>query len=122
MANDAPLFHAYDVVTCLDLIGDHLPQDMVDAIREKSKDLRTAYWLYACDPGDHEATWSPRADHSALGSYPGWPAMLAKYLVEHGATAEDEAWIRGLAKTCALDPLGQAHLVDQFLIRLNRAP
>ena len=108
------LFHAYDAACCLTLINDHLPADMIAAIRKRIHHHHSELWLHACDPGDHEATWSPRADHNALGSYAGWPAMIALHYVQNTCSEAEENWLRGIAKTCAADPLGQAHMVDSM--------
>jgi hypothetical protein len=105
--------HCYDLLTVLDT--------MVDDLSEKQKkemsgffwsELYTPLWMHALSPGDVDATWNLRADHSWLGAYTAWPSMTAKGLYKIDQPSRVASWVKGLAKSANQGPFGQAHIVE----------
>jgi hypothetical protein len=107
--------HCYDLLTVLDT--------MVDDLSEKQKEeisgffwseLHTPLWMHALSPGDVDATWNLRADHSWLGAYTAWPSMTAKGLYKIDQPSRVATWVKGLAKSANQGPFGQAHIVESI--------
>ncbi len=107
--------HCYDLLTVLDT--------MVDDLSEKQKkeisgffwsELHTPLWMHALSPGDVDATWNLRADHSWLGAYTAWPSMTAKGLYKIDQPTRVATWLKGLAKSANQGPFGQAHIVESI--------
>jgi len=105
--------HCYDLLTVLDT--------MVEDLSEKQKkeisgffwsELYTPLWMHALSPGDVDATWNLRADHSWLGAYTAWPSMTAKGLYKIEQPSRVASWVKGLAKSANQGPFGQAHIVE----------
>jgi hypothetical protein len=68
--------------------------------------------MHALSPGDVDATWNLRADHSWLGAYTAWPSMTAKGLYRIDPSAKVSTWVKGLAKSANQGPFGQAHIAE----------
>jgi hypothetical protein len=105
--------HCYDLLTVLDMMFDDLSEKQK---REMShffwSELHTPLWMHALSPGDADATWNLRADHSWLGAYTAWPSMTAKGLYRIDPSAKVAAWVKGLAKSANQGPFGQAHIAE----------
>jgi hypothetical protein len=105
--------HCYDLLTVLDTMFDDLSEKQK---REMShffwSELYTPLWMYALSPGDVDASWNLRADHSWLGAYTAWPSMTAKGLYKIDPSAKVAAWVKGLAKSANQGPYGQAHIAE----------
>ena len=107
--------HCYDLLTVLDTMADDLTE------RQKKEiggffwnELHTPLWMHALSPGDVDATWNLRADHSWLGAYTAWPSMTAKGLYKIDQPARVATWVKGLAKSANQGPFGQAHIVESI--------
>jgi len=105
--------HCYDLLTILDTMGNDLSE------RQKKEmshffwsELYTPLWMHALSPGDVDASWNVRADHSWLGAYVAWPSMTAKGLYKIDPSARVAAWVMGLAKAANQGPFGQAHIAE----------
>jgi hypothetical protein len=105
--------HCYDLLTVLDTMFDDLSEKQK---REMShffwSELYTPLWMHALSPGDVDATWNLRADHSWLGAYTAWPSKTAKGLYKIDPSAKVAAWVKGLAKSTNQGPYGQAHIAE----------
>ena len=105
--------HCYDLLTVLDTMFEDLSEKQK---REMShffwSELHTPLWMHALSPGDVDATWNLRADHSWLGAYTAWPSMTAKGLYRIDPPAKVAAWVKGLAKSANQGPFGQAHIAE----------
>jgi hypothetical protein len=105
--------HAYDLLTILDTMFDDLNQKQKQEMsRFFWEELYTPLWMHALAPGDVDATWNVRADHSWLGAYTAWPSMTAKGLYKIDAPTRVASWVKGLAKSANQGPFGQAHMVE----------
>jgi hypothetical protein len=107
--------HCYDVLSVFDNMFEDLSH------RQKKEmshffwsELCTPLWMRALSPQDTDATWNIRPDHSCIGSYPGWPPMMAKGLYKTGNSSRLAKWVKGLAKATLQGPYGQAHFVESF--------
>lgn len=107
--------HCYDLLTILDTMFEDLSAEQK---REMSgffwSQLHTPLWMHALSPGDPDATWNVRADHSWLGAYAAWPSMTAKGLYKIDSSARVAEWVRGLAKSGNQGPYAQAHIVENI--------
>jgi hypothetical protein len=105
--------HCYDLLTVLDTMAEDLSEMQK---KEMSgffwRELYTPLWMHALSPGDTDATWNLRADHSWLGAYTAWPSMTAKGLYKIDPPSRVAAWVKGLAKSANQGPFGQAHIVE----------
>ena len=105
--------HCYDLLTVLDTMAEDLSEKQK---KEMSaffwRELYTPLWMHALSPGDTDATWNLRADHSWLGAYTAWPSMTAKGLYKIDQPSRVAAWVKGLAKSANQGPFGQAHIVE----------
>ena len=73
--------HCYDLLTVLDtMFADLSEKQKKEMSHFFWSELHTPLWMHALSPGDVDATWNIRADHSWLGAYPAWPSMTAKGL------------------------------------------
>jgi hypothetical protein len=105
--------HCYDLLTILDTMFDDLTAKQKKEMSDFFwRELHSPTWMHALSPGDVDATWNVRADHSWLGAYTAWPSMTAKGLYKIEPSARVAAWVRGLAKTANQGPYGQAHIVE----------
>jgi hypothetical protein len=107
--------HCYDLLTVLDTMVENLSEKQK---REMSaffwSELHTPLWMHALSPGDVDATWNLRADHSWLGAYTAWPSMTAKGLYKIDQPSRVASWVKGLAKSANQGPFGQAHIVESI--------
>ena len=105
--------HCYDFLSVLDNMAEDLSatqkQEMSRFFWEQ---LHTDYWMRALAPGDVDATWNIRPDHSWLGAYSSWPPATAKGLYKTDRSTRVAAWARNLAKAGNQGPIGQAHFVE----------
>jgi hypothetical protein len=105
--------HCYDLLTVLDTMAEDLSEMQK---KEMSaffwRELYTPLWMHALSPGDTDATWNLRADHSWLGAYTAWPSMTAKGLYKIDPPSRVASWVKGLAKSANQGPFGQAHIVE----------
>jgi hypothetical protein len=105
--------HCYDLLTVLDtMVEDLSEQQKKEMSRFFWTELWTPVWMHALSPGDVDATWNLRADHSWLGAYTAWPSMTAKGLYKIDPSHRVAAWVKGLAKSANQGPFGQAHIVE----------
>lgn len=105
--------HCYDLLTILDTMFEDLSETQKKEMSHFFwSELHTPLWMHALSPGDVDATWNVRADHSWLGAYTAWPSMTAKGLYKINPSARVAAWVKGLAKTANQGPYGQAHIVE----------
>lgn len=107
--------HCYDFLSVLD----NMAEDLSAAQKEEMsrffwQQLHSDYWMRALSPGDVDATWNIRPDHSWLGAYSAWPPATAKGLYKTDASAKVAAWAKNLAKAANQGPIGQAHFVESF--------
>ncbi len=107
--------HCYDLLTVLDTMS----EDLSDAQKREISsffwsELHTPLWMHALSPGDVDATWNVRTDHSWLGAYTAWPSMTAKGLYKIDDPARVAKWLKGLAKSANQGPFGQAHIVEDI--------
>ena len=66
--------HCYDLLTVLDTMFDDLSEKQKKEMSHFFwSELYTPLWMHALSPGDVDATWNLRADHSWLGAYTAWP-------------------------------------------------
>jgi len=107
--------HCYDLLTVLDTMFEDLSDEQK---REMShffwSQLHTPLWMHALSPGDPDATWNVRADHSWLGAYAAWPSMTAKGLYKTNPSARVAEWVKGLARSGNQGPYAQAHIVENI--------
>lgn len=105
--------HCYDFLSVLDNMAEDLSvtqkQEMGRFFWEQ---LHSDYWMRALSPGDVDATWNIRPDHSWLGAYSAWPPATAKGLYKTDASAHVAPWLKNLAKAGNQGPIGQAHFVE----------
>jgi len=105
--------HCYDFLSVLDNMAEDLSatqtQEMSGFFWEQ---LHSDYWMRALAPGDVDATWNIRPDHSWLGAYSSWPPATAKGLYKTDSSARVAAWVKNLAKAGNQGPIGQAHFVE----------
>ncbi len=105
--------HVYDLLMALEYLDPFLqPQQRRAMLDFFWRELATPCWLHALSPADPASTANVRADHQWCGSFPAWPAFMAKALLRHDPGERTNAWIRGLAATARQGVFGQAHLVD----------
>jgi hypothetical protein len=105
--------HCYDLLTILDTMFDDLSEKQKKEMSHFFwSELYTPLWMHALSPGDADATWNVRADHSWLGAYTAWPSMTAKGLYRIDPSARVAAWVKGLATSANQGPIGQAHIVE----------
>jgi len=105
--------HCYDLLTVLDtMLEDLSEQQRKEMSHFFWSELYTPLWMHALSPGDVDATWNVRADHSWLGAYTAWPPMTAKGLYKAAPSRRLAAWVRNLAKSANQGPYGQAHIVE----------
>jgi hypothetical protein len=105
--------HCYDLLTLLDTMGNDLSEKQKKEMSHFFwSELYTPVWMHALSPGDVDASWNVRADHSWLGAYVAWPSMTAKGLYKVDPSAKVAAWVKGLAKTANQGPFGQAHIAE----------
>jgi hypothetical protein len=105
--------HCYDLLTVLDTMAEDLSEKQKKEISGFFwSELHTPLWMHALSPGDVDATWNLRADHSWLGAYTAWPSMTAKGLYKIDQPSRVAAWVKGLAKSANQGPFGQAHIVE----------
>lgn len=105
--------HCYDLLTLLDMMFEDLSEKQKKEMSHFFwSELHTPLWMHALSPGDVDATWNVRADHSWLGAYTAWPSMTAKGLYKINPAARVAAWVKGLAKSANQGPFGQAHIVE----------
>jgi len=105
--------HCYDLLTVLDTMFEDLSQKQQSEMSHFFwSELHTPLWMHALSPGDVDATWNLRADHSWLGAYTAWPSMTAKGLYRIDPSARVAAWVKGLAKSANQGPFGQAHIAE----------
>ena len=111
--------HCYDFLTVLDCMQEDLsPRITGEMCAFFWRELYSPTWMHALSPGDVDATWNYRADHSWLGAFAAWPALSAKVLLRAERPANQNkvaAWIRGLAKSANQGPFGQAHVVESVM-------
>jgi hypothetical protein len=105
--------HCYDLLTILDTMLEDLSEQQR---KEMSfffwNELYTPLWMCALSPGDVDATWNSRPDHSWLGAYPAWPPMTAKGLYKAAPSRRLAAWVKNLAKSANQGPYAQAHMIE----------
>jgi hypothetical protein len=105
--------HCYDLLTVLDtMLEDLSEQQRKEMSHFFWSELHTPLWMHALSPGDVDATWNVRADHSWLGAYTAWPPMTAKGLYKAAPSRQLAAWVRNFAKSANQGPYGQAHIVE----------
>jgi hypothetical protein len=105
--------HCYDLLTVLDTMFEDLSEKQKKEMSHFFwSELHTPLWMHALSPGDVDATWNLRADHSWLGAYTAWPSMTAKSLYRIDPSAKVAAWVKGLAKSANQGPFGQAHIAE----------
>lgn len=105
--------HCFDLLTILDTMFDDISaQQKKEMSHFFWSELYTPLWMHALSPGDVDATWNVRADHSWLGAYVAWPSMTAKGLYKIDPSARVAAWVKGLAKSANQGPFGQAHIAE----------
>ena len=105
--------HCYDLLTILDTMSEDLSEQQKKEMSHFFwSELYTPLWMHALSPGDVDATWNIRADHSWLGAYTAWPPMTAKGLYKADPSPRLAAWVRNLAKSANQGPYGQAHIVE----------
>ena len=105
--------HCYDLLTLLDTMFEDLSEKQKKEMSHFFwSELHTPLWMHALSPGDVDATWNLRADHSWLGAYTAWPSMTAKGLYKIDPSAKVAAWVKGLAKSANQGPFGQAHIAE----------
>ena len=105
--------HCYDLLTVLDTMFEDLSEKQKKEMsRFFWRELHTPLWMHALSPGDVDATWNMRADHSWVGAYTAWPSMTAKGLYRIDPPAKVAAWVKGLAKSANQGPFGQAHIAE----------
>jgi len=105
--------HCYDLLTVLDtMFADLSEKQKKEMSHFFWSELHTPLWMHALSPGDVDATWNIRADHSWQGAYTAWPSMTAKGLYRIDPPAKVAAWIKGLAKSANQGPFGQAHIAE----------
>jgi len=105
--------HCYDLLTVLDTMFEDLSEKQKTEMSHFFwSELHTPLWMHALSPGDVDATWNLRADHSWLGAYTAWPSMTAKGLYRIDSPAKVTAWVKGLAKSANQGPFGQAHIAE----------
>jgi hypothetical protein len=105
--------HCYDLLTLLDTMFEDLSEKQKKEMSQFFwRELHTPLWMHALSPGDVDATWNLRADHSWLGAYTAWPSMTAKGLYKIDPSAKVAAWVKGLAKSANQGPFGQAHIAE----------
>ena len=105
--------HCYDLLTVLDTMFDDLSEKQKKEMSHFFwSELYTPLWMHALSPGDVDASWNLRADHSWLGAYTAWPSMTAKGLYKIDPSAKVAAWVKGLAKSANQGPYGQAHIAE----------
>ncbi|HLY62286.1 MAG TPA: hypothetical protein VKV95_16210 [Terriglobia bacterium] len=105
--------HCFDLLTILDTMFEDLSEQQK---KEMSlffwNELYTPLWMHALSPGDGDATWNSRPDHTWLGAYPAWPPMTAKGIYKAAPSRRLSAWVRNLAKSANQGPFAQAHMVE----------
>lgn len=105
--------HCYDLLTILDTMFEDLTGSQKQEMSHFFwSQLHTPLWMHALSPGDPDATWNVRADHSWLGAYVAWPSMTAKGLYKIDPSSQVSGWVKGLAKSGNQGPYGQAHIVE----------
>jgi len=105
--------HCYDLLTMLDMMFNDLSAQQKEEMNHFFwEELHTPLWMHSLSPGDVDATWNVRADHSWLGAYTAWPAKTAQGLYKINPSAPVSQWIKGLAKSANQGPFGQAHIVE----------
>lgn len=104
--------HIYDSLTTLEFLGEDLgPERQAEIIAFFWRELAVDSWVHALSPADVDAYWNKRADHSWCGSYPGWPALMARCLIKYAPDARALKWIRSLGRSANQGTFGQAHMV-----------
>jgi hypothetical protein len=105
--------HCYDLLTVLDMMGEDLSEKQKCEMSNFFwNELYTPLWMHSLSPGDADATWNVRGDHSWLGAYTAWPSVTAMGLYKIDNPARVAAWVKGLAKSANQGPYGQSHLVE----------
>jgi hypothetical protein len=105
--------HCYDFLSVLDNMAEDLSATQKEEMsRFFWQQLHSDYWMRALAPGDVDATWNIRPDHSWLGAYCSWPPVTAKALYKTDSSARVAAWAKNLGKAGNQGPIGQAHFVE----------
>jgi hypothetical protein len=107
--------HCYDLLTVLDTMFEDLSDEQKKEMSHFFwSQLHTPLWMHALSPGDPDATWNVRADHSWLGAYAAWPSMTAKGLYKTDPSGRVAEWVKGLARSGNQGPYAQAHIVENI--------
>jgi hypothetical protein len=111
--NRTEVRHVYDILMALEYLDPFLKPEQRGAMLDFFwRELATPTWLHALSPQDPASTANVRADHQWCGSFPAWPAFMAKALLRHQPDKRTLEWLHGVAKTAKQGVWGQAHMVD----------
>lgn len=115
-----------EVRHCYDLLAttDSMAEDLLTAQKQQMADffwreLHSENWMRALSQSDADATWNIRPDHSCLGAYSAWPAMMAKGLYKVDRSEKIVKWLREVAKAGNQGPIGQGHFVEDVFPPVN---
>jgi hypothetical protein len=108
--NKIPLRHCFDYI----MVGESLYEDLEDSVKMQmtkfvEDELLTTTWMRAMSLKDPAAANSDRPDHGPMGSYDGWPPLVAGVMSLFGHFNKSIAFLRAVEPVTHEGPFAQAH-------------